>query len=180
MAYDMKALVREALDLGFSQAGELDVHSLEFTPQVLDMCSESTCNKYNKNWRCPPGCEGVEEAAKRARQYNYGLVVQTTGHLEDDFDIDTIRETKNSHQKDFYALVKKLRLRYQDILPLSSDACAFCEKCTFPDSPCRFPELAISPIEAYGLMVNKICALAGLKYYYGRLTLTFTSCYLLK
>jgi predicted metal-binding protein len=176
----MDALIQEALDFGFSQAGAFDAHSLIFIPEVREMCNEETCNKYNKNWRCPPGCESVQEAEKRARQYNYGIVLQTIGHLEDDFDIETISETKKGHQKSFYALVEKLRHRYLDILPLSSDACSICEKCTFPDNLCRFPERAISPMEAYGLMVNKVCTLAGLRYYYGKLTLTFTSCYLLK
>lgn len=180
MAHNMVDLVNEALEFGFSKAGELNASSLVFMPEVRDMCNEATCSKFNKNWRCPPGCESIEEAAKRASQYKYGVVLQTIGYLEDDFDIDTIRETKINHQKDFYSFIEKLRKRYPDILPLSSDACAICKSCTFPDASCRFPALSISPIEAYGLMVNKVCTLAGLEYYYGKLTLTFTSCFLLK
>jgi predicted metal-binding protein len=180
MAYDTEALVREALDAGFSSAGELNVRALVFMPEVREMCSADRCHQYNKNWRCPPGCGSIEEAAERAAQYSYGIIVQTTGHMDDDFDIDTINATSEKHRDSFAALVGGVRLRYPDMLPMGAGTCAKCEKCTYPDAPCRFPEQAISSMEAYGLWVSKVCELSGIPYYYGKLTLTYTSCYLLK
>jgi len=180
MVYDTKALVQEALDAGFSQAGELNVKSLVFMPEIREMCSADRCRQYNKNWRCPPGCGSVEEAAERAAQYSYGIIVQTIGYMEDEFDYETIQETGAKHKKHFAELVAELKPRYPDMLPMGAGTCEICEKCTYPDEPCRFPERSISSMEAYGLWVSKVCEISGIPYNNGKHTITYTSCYLLK
>jgi predicted metal-binding protein len=180
MAYDTNTLVREALEFGFSHAGELNVKSLVFMPEVRDMCGAGKCNQFGKNWRCPPGCGSIEEAAERAAQYSYGLIVQTTGQMEDDFDYETIQTAGAKHKENFDFLVEKLRARYPDMLPMGAGTCTICKECTYPHAPCRFPERSISSMEAYGLWVSKVCELSGIPYNYGKLTLTYTSCYLLK
>ena len=180
MRYNTAELIQEALDGGFSQAGELNVSALVFMPEVRDMCSADRCHNYNKNWCCPPGCGSIEEAAERAAKYSYGLLVQTIGRMEDDFDYDTIKATSEKHKKNFGALVEKLRARYPDVLPMGAGTCSICEKCTYPDAPCRFPDKAIPSMEAYGLWVSKVCQLSGVPYNNGKLTITYTSCYLLK
>jgi predicted metal-binding protein len=180
MGYDSAILTREALEEGFSQAGELNVAALVFMPEIREMCSADRCHQYNKNWRCPPGCGSIEDAAKRAAEYSFGILVQTTGRMEDDFDYETIQETGGRHKKNFASLVEKLRGRYADILPMGAGTCTICEKCTYPDAPCRFPDKSISSMEAYGLWVSKVCELSGIPYNYGKSTITYTSCYLLR
>jgi predicted metal-binding protein len=180
MGYNTAELAQEALDTGFSQAGELNVSALVFMPEIRQMCNANRCHQYGKNWRCPPGCGSIEEAAEYAAKYSYGILVQTIGNMEDDFDYETIEATSDKHTKNFFALVEKLKARYGDILPMGAGACMLCKTCTYPDAPCRFPDKAISSMEAYGLWVSKVCELSGLPYYYGNQTIAFTSCYLLK
>jgi len=180
MKYNTDELVNEAKETGFSQAGELNISALVFMPEVRDMCTVDRCHQFGKNWRCPPGCGSIEEAAERAAQYSYGLLVQTIGKMDDDFDYDTIKATSDKHKKNFSDLVRKLKERYSDILPMGAGTCDLCEKCTYPDAPCRFPDRSISSMEAYGLWVSKVCELSGVPYYNGKATITFTSCYLLK
>ena len=180
MSYDTDTLVSEAIDAGFSQAGELNVKSLVFMPEVRAMCNADRCRQYGKNWRCPPGCGSVEEAAQRASQYSYGIIVQTIGLMEDEFDYDTIKETSEKHKKNFYALVDGLKIRYPDMLPMGAGTCELCEICTYPGAECRFPDRSMSSMEAYGLWVSKVCELSGIPYNNGRNTITYTSCYLLK
>jgi predicted metal-binding protein len=180
MQYNTASLVGEALEAGFSQAGELNMKALVFMPEVRDMCRADRCNRYDKNWRCPPGCGGIEEAAERAARYSYGIIVQTIGRMEDDFDYEAIQETGEKHKKNFASLVEKLKARYTDVLPMGAGTCSICEKCSYPDAPCRFPDKSISSMEAYGLWVSKVCELSAIPYYNGELTVTYTSCYLLK
>jgi len=179
MGYDTEALIQEAMDAGFSQAGGLNTGALTFMPEVRDMCSVNTCRQYGKNWRCPPGCGSIEEAAERAAKYSYGIIVQTIGYMEDDFDIDTIQEAGDRHKDNFAGLVKQLKKRYGDMLPMGAGTCTICEACTYPDAPCRFPEDSISSMEAYGLWVSKVCEISGIPYNNGKQTITYTSCYLL-
>jgi len=180
MSYNTDELVNEARETGFSQAGELNLSALVFMPEVRDMCTVDRCHHFGKNWRCPPGCGSIEEAAERAAQYSYGLLVQTIGNMDDDFDYDTIKATSDKHKKNFSELVNKLKGRYSDVLPMGAGTCEICETCTYPDAPCRFPDKSISSMEAYGLWVSKVCELSGVPYYNGKATITFTSCYLLK
>jgi predicted metal-binding protein len=100
--------------------------------------------------------------------------------MEDEFDYETIQTAGAKHKENFTVLVEKLRTRYPDMLPMGAGTCTICEKCTYPDAPCRFPDRSISSMEAYGLWVSKVCELSGVPYNYGKLTLTYTSCYLLK
>jgi len=179
-SYDTEALIKEAVETGFSQAGELNVEALVFMPEVRDMCSVDRCNHYGKNWRCPPACGSIEDAAAEAAKYSYGLIVQTIGQMDDDFDYETIEATSEKHKASFAALVKTLRARYGDILPMGAGTCTLCETCTYPDAPCRHPDESISSMEAYGLWVSKVCQLSDFPYNNGPRTITFTSCYLLK
>jgi predicted metal-binding protein len=179
MSYDAAALIKEALDAGFSQAGELNVKALVFMPEVRDMCGADRCNKYNKNWRCPPACGSIEEAAARASRYTFGILVQTIGKMEDSFDYETIESTSEKHKQNFAALIKSLKKRYPDILPMGAGTCTLCETCSYPDAPCRHPDESISSMEAYGLWVSRVCKLSGIPYNNGPQTITFTSCYLL-
>jgi len=178
--YDTEALIREALELGFSNAGELNVAALVFMPEVRDMCSADRCRRYGRNWRCPPACGSIEDAAARAAKYSYGLLVQTVGNMEDDFDYEAIEAAGLKHKEDFLVLVKRLKSRYADILPMGAGTCELCDECTYPEAPCRHPDESISSMEAYGLWVSKVCELSGVPYNFGPRTVAFTSCYLLK
>ena len=180
MNYNTAELVKEAIETGFSQAGELNLSALVFMPEVREMCNADRCRHFGKNWRCPPGCGSIEEASKRAAGYSFGLIVQTIGKMEDDFDYETIQATSGKHKKDFAVLIEKLKKRYDNILPMGAGSCEICETCTYPDAPCRFPEKSISSMEAYGLWVSKVCELSGISYNNGKATITFTSCYLLE
>lgn len=175
---DIKALIDEALEVGFSQAGELNCQALEFMPEVRDMCAADRCHSYGKSWTCPPGCGTIEETALKAAEYSCGLLVQTIGKLEDDFDWETIEKTSLQHRENFERFTEILCKRYPKIMPMGAGACSLCPECTYPDAPCRFPERAFPPMEAYGLFVSKVCTLSGIAYNNGPQTITFTSCYL--
>ncbi len=178
--YNVKEHIDRAITAGFSQAGELNVKSLVFMPEVRDMCAAGRCNQYGKNWRCPPGCGSIEEATERAAKYGFGIIVQTIGIMEDEFDYETISEAGSRHKDNFDNLVGQLKTEYDDILPMGAGTCTICKTCTYPDAPCRFPDKSISSMEAYGLWVSRVCELSGIPYNNGKNTITYTSCYLLK
>lgn len=175
--------IREVLELarsaGFSHAGELNVEGMQFVPEVRDMCAADRCHSYGKCWTCPPHCGTLEQTAEKARRYSRGILIQSTGQMEDDFDIECMMETEALHKQRFHALVKNVRTVYPDCLPMGSGTCTICQTCTCPDTPCRFPNEAISSMEAYGLVVSEVCRQSGMEYYYGPRTITYTACILL-
>ena len=180
MVYNADDLITEAKALGFTHAGALNMDALVFMPEVREMCAANRCHQYGTNWTCPPGCGSIEDAAARASKYTFGLLVQTVGRLEDDFDYEIIQSTGDQHKDNFIRLAEHVRERYPDMLPMGAGGCRICDTCTYPDAPCRCPDRAIPSMEAYGLWVSKVCELSGVPYYHGKLTVTYTSCYLLK
>lgn len=173
-------LAKLAEDCDFDHWGPLNTAALRFEPAVRDMCRADTCKSYNKNWTCPPACGSLEEIAEKAAPYTRGILLQTTGQMEDDFDIETMMDTEQVHRQRFYQFVAGLRETVSDFLPMSAGACSFCRECTYPHAPCRNPEMAFTSMEACGLVVSDVCRESGVGYYYGPQTITFTSCVLLK
>ena len=180
MEYPVEELKQLALDEGFTDVGQLNLKALVFMPEVRDMCRADRCHAYGKNWRCPPACGTIEEASARAAQYSFGLIVQTVGKMEDEFDYETIDKTGKDHAASFISMMRKLKAKYDDILPMGAGTCARCKTCTYPDAPCRYPEDSYSSMEAYGLWVSRVCELSGIPYNYGKNTIAFTSCFLLR
>ena len=165
--------------IGFSHAGELNVKALRFLPEVRAMCAADRCFNYGKSWTCPPHCGTLEEISERARSYRRGILVQSTGVMEDDFDVECMMETEQQQKERFALLTEQVRKQFPNCLPMAAGACTVCKECTCPDEPCRFPTRAIPSMEAYGLVVSDACESSGMPYYYGPQTITYTSCILI-
>lgn len=159
-------------------AYELDASTLDFRPEVRQMCSADRCGSFGRSWSCPPACGTLEEITARAREFSRGVLVQTVGRLQDEFDYEEMTSSGKRHGQNFRRLVEALDRG--EIFPLGMGACTICEKCTYPDAPCRFPERMYPSMEACGLLVSDVCRENGVPYYHGPLTIAYTSCILLR
>lgn len=171
--------IKLAENAGFEHCRKLNTAALRCMPEVRDMCAADKCGVYGRSWACPPACGSLEHCAKRIASYADGIIVQTVGELEDEFDLDGIAEAQKRHKRCFETLVRQVRLLSPDCLPLSAGNCTRCEVCTYPRSPCRYPKKRLSSMEAYGLLVSEVCSASGLPYYRGEKTISFTSCILI-
>lgn len=170
--------IKLALDIGFEDAVKLNMESLCVMQEVRDMCAADRCRVYGKSWVCPPACGSLEFCRRRIESYSDGILVQTVGQLEDDFDVSGIAEAHKLHDRRFKTLARQIRTLSPDCLPLSAGSCTRCEVCTYPEKPCRFPGKKLSSMEAYGLLVSDVCEKSGMPYNRGKNTITFTSCIL--
>jgi len=179
---DIEALCAQARETGFTLAAPLRIDTIHLRDEVREMCAVNKCHAYNTNWSCPPGCGTIAECQERVNSYETGMIVETTGQLEDDFDFETMQETAKIHGQHFVALLKKLREERPDleVLPLGTGECMNCKKCTYPDAPCRFPKLMSSPMEGYGMVISDVCKDNNILYNHGRGTLTYVGCYLFR
>lgn len=173
----MERWIERAKEIGFSEAGILDPSTLKVMQVVRDTCASDKCKAYGHNWTCPPACGTLEECSQRMQRYKQGLLLQTTGHLQKTIDTRGYTETEKKHRNNLQQFHKEIRAAYSDVLCLGAGGCLICEKCAYPE-PCRFPELAVSSMEAYGLFVTQVCRDNHLKYYYGPKTITYTTCVL--
>ncbi len=162
---------------GFSGVYFLDVSSLQPREDVRQMCASDKCGAYGKNWTCPPYCGTLRECAEKLQAYRQGLLLQTVGQLEKTVDTRGYRRTEEQHLNALHTLYEEIRKMYPGALCLGSGGCRVCKVCAYPE-PCRFPEKAISSMEAYGLFVTQVCRDNGAAYYHGEKTVTYTACIL--
>ena len=175
---EVETLKALALEAGFTHAAVADAAILKPLPEVREMCAANTCRRYGACWSCPPACGTLEECRARMAPYSTVLVVQVVGQLEDSWDIEGMHDTEARQKEAFSRLLPQMQKRYPALLPLNAGCCTVCKQCTCPDAPCRFPEKAISSMEAYGLLVNQVCTDSGLQYNYGPNTMAYTGCFL--
>lgn len=131
-AYD---IARQA---GFSHMGPLDPKTIVLKPEVRQMCA--SCRMYNTRWSCPPGCGPLDECTETIARHQWGILVQSVGELEDTLDYEAMKETETLHKERFLKMYKLLREQGCTVLALGAGCCVNCKECTYPDSPCRFPE----------------------------------------
>ena len=167
----------KAKEIGFDAAVPMDPKTLVAREDVRSMCAADKCGAYNRNWTCPPACGTVEECQQRMRQFENGILLQSIGHMTKAIDSRCYRETERRHMKSFYAFAEEIRKVYPNALCLGAGGCRVCKQCAYPEA-CRFPEKAMSSMEGYGLFVTQVCRDAGVPYYYGERTITYTACVL--
>lgn len=175
MEKDLDLITEKALESGFTNTAPLSMDTIILHPEVRDTCAKNKCHAYDTNWSCPPACGTLEECWAELQQYEYGILLQTQGVLEDSMDYEGMMRIEEEHKKHVEKFVEKARELHPDCLVLGG-VCSACKQCTYPDKPCRFPMKRTSSMEAYGMFVSEVCKANNLTYYYGPNTLAYVSC----
>lgn len=176
----MNKVEQLASEQGFDVMGTCSAKDLVTRPEVRSMCAAGKCHVYGKSWACPPACGELDDFQRQMNAYEHCLVVQTVGHMEDDFDVEVMQEAGDTQKQRVLDLVEALDaadLSGQTMV-LSAGTCTLCEECTYPDAPCRFPDKRLVSMEAAGLVVSEVCELAGIPYNHGPQTIAYSGCVL--
>lgn len=133
----------------------LDVEQISFTDRVRTICREE-CDRYGTTWACPPAVGSVASCREKSRQYKKTLFFSTISSCKDVVGFESILKTKAEHEEITQQIYEFCRQNDRDCLMLSSESCNLCEKCTYPDAPCRLPEKMHPCIESYGIVVSAL------------------------
>jgi predicted metal-binding protein len=168
--------------VGYDFIGSFNVRDLNPRQDVRDMCAADKCNAYDKSWACPPACGSLEQFASQFEQYTDGFLFQTVAQMADPLDWDGIEAAMKLHSSRSQVMLKEIdKLLDTGVKVMFMGAgtgCERCAECTYPDTPCRFPESLNPSMEAGGLLVSEVCELADVPYYHGQNTVAFCSCLL--
>ena len=176
MAITYGEIEKLAIEYGFTKAGRLNMDTLVFRSEVRDMCAADKCRHYGKSWRCPPAIGTIESSFELIKDMKSGIIVETVGSLEDEFDIEAMEDTAKRHGESFIMFMREIKKRLPGSLGMGAGTCGRCAECTYPDLPCRFPDDSYSSMEAYGLWVSSVCSGSGVPYNNGKGTITYISC----
>lgn len=146
---------------------------IPFSQAVADACKANRCGKYGTCWTCPPGVGHWQEIETKIKSYKNATVFTCKYDLEDSFDFETMTEGNHKTGAILREIISELKSDNVDFLALGCEGCNLCEKCTYPDSPCRFPDLAVPSVEACGIDVVKLSKNIGIKYTNGANTVTY-------
>ena len=167
------AIEEAAAKTEFTQFGYVRVESLKFYDEVREICKTNKCGKYGTSWACPPATGTVEECKERVSKYSKMLLFSKVYLLEDSFDFEGMM----AGAVDFKELTGRFRSNIpgtvSNYLLLSNEGCKQCKSCTYPNAPCRFPELLHHSLEGYGFVVSELAREAGIKYNNGPDTVTY-------
>lgn len=167
-------LLNAALSAGASRSAIVSTHDVVFNESLRDMCAMNTCGNYNTCWVCPPAVGPVADWRARVEGRDWGVVVQTIYQLEDSFDFEGMVKAGQQHKANYLRALEALRgFELPDMLALNASNCSICERCTYPDAPCRFPDRAIVSVEACGIDVNNTLLACGLQYNNGPATVSY-------
>ena len=167
------------LDCGFTESGIVPKNAIHYYPEIRKICEGNSCRGYAASWACPPAVGTLEECKSRIDSFNSMILFSKKYDLEDSFDFDGMRHGMRDFKKALDALNARLKNLRSEYLLLGNEGCGRCAECTYPDAPCRFPDLLIHSIEGYGLIVNELANEAGVRYSNGTNTVTFFGAILL-
>lgn len=173
MDYDM--LKRLALKSGATKALIILQEQIVTSSSFRNICAGNGCGLYGKCWMCPPDIGDIHELMGEIRKYSHGLWYQTIGKLEDSYDFEGMMEAGRRHMHVSWKLSEAVaNILPADSLHLTCGGCRLCEICAKVDNePCRFPNRALSSLEAYGVDVYQTTKDTELKYMNGPDTVTF-------
>ena len=158
---------------GFPDSGVLETKDIRCYDGVREMCEKNVCRAYGRTWACPPAVGTLEQCRARIAEYDKMLLFSRAYLLDGDMDFEGVREA----MKDFKQRVRELDRSLGSVLPerltLSNESCDICPGCSYPDSPCRFPQEMHPAIEGFGLNISELAGLSGVRYINGRSTVTF-------
>ena len=170
---DRELLESQLAELPLLQYEFIDAPELVFSERIRHIC-ETECPMYGKSWACPPGVGTVEECRERCLSFDKALMITTVTEVSDIADIEETLATRGPHEE----ITREVRDLFaaQGIMTfvLSTEACAHCAECTYPDAPCRFPEKMFPCVESHGIIVTDIAEKHGIEFMNGNLVTWFS------
>ena len=168
------ARIRELLlKNGLLESGILHPSDLVFYPEVRSLCKQNKCGRYQTTWACPPAVGTLEECRNRCMKYEELQVFSKAFPVTDPFDFDAFQNAMHEFKENVQCAAVPIRQEFPEALILSNESCDRCQKCTWPDSPCRFPGKCFHSIEGYGFLVSELAQKAWIRYLHGSGSVTF-------
>lgn len=152
----------------------IDIKDIRFLEEVRYIC-KTECSRYGKSWSCPPAVGTVKECQERCAHYTGGFLFTTVTEVEDITDLEETLATRAEHEKITRGIRDLFREQCRRIQVLSTESCAICEHCTYPDAPCRFPDKMFPAMESYGILVTELAEKYGITFMNGSNVATWFS-----
>ena len=92
-------------------------------------------------------------------------LIATITEVSDIANLEETLSTRAPHEEITRQVLEMVRMQAQETMALSTEACAICEKCAWPDAPCRHPDRMFPCVESHGIVVTDLAEKAGIDFY---------------
>lgn len=147
---------------------------LVFSQHVRDIC-RTECPMYNTTWACPPAVGDVETCRRRCLSYPRALLLATITEVSDIANLEETLATRPAHEEITHEAEALLRAQGCQTFVLSTEACAICPHCAYPDGPCRHPDKMYPCVESHGILVTALAEKYGIEFLAGSNLVTWFS-----
>lgn len=171
---DRELLEQQMQELPIVQYEFFRTEELTFTDRVRTVC-QVECPQYGKSWACPPGVGTVEECREKCLSYPNALLITTMTEVGDIANIDEALATRPDHEEITHAVNDLMRAQGVETYVLSTESCAVCDQCSYPDGPCRHPERMFPCVESHGILVTELAEQYGIEFQAGGNIVTWFS-----
>lgn len=170
---DYEKLKAGLCQLPLCQYEFIDTSELTFSERIRTVC-EDQCPMYNKSWACPPAVGTVEECKARCLRFPRALMITTVTEVSDIANIEETLATRGPHEEITRQAAALVKEQTSEVMILSTEACAVCEKCAWPDGPCRHPEIMNPCVESHGIIATDIAEKHGIEFFNGNIVTWFS------
>ena len=171
---DREWLEEKLKDFPLYEYAFITTDELVFADRVRYIC-EHECPMYNTTWACPPAVGTIEECREKVMRFKEGLMIATITEVSDIANISETLSTRAPHEKITHEITAIVREKASETLTLSTEACAHCEKCSYPCAPCRHPERMFPCVESYCILVTDLAEHHGIDFLAGSNLVTWFS-----
>lgn len=125
---------------------------------------------YNTSWACPPAVGTVAECRQRCLAFPSVLVISTITEVNDIENIEETLACRAPHEAVTHQVAELVRVwSGHAVMALSTESCAVCKKCAWPDAPCRHPEKMYPCVESYGILATALADRLDMSFFNGNL-----------
>ena len=171
---DRARLMAQLAELPLYACEIIGTDALVFSEKVRHICQHE-CPMYDTSWACPPAVGSVEACRARVTAFREALVIATVAEVSDIADIRETLDTRAAHEEITRAALEIVKRQASRTLTLSAQACGICEKCAWPDAPCRFPERMFPCVESHGILVTDLAERCNIDFFAGSNVVTWFS-----
>jgi predicted metal-binding protein len=101
----------------------------------------------------------------KVRSYSKVLIFRSEYKIGQWYEYELVEETIRKHQANVRRIRDLIPKDIGDHLLLSGGGCVYCKECAYVKrEPCRHPDIAIPPIEAYGVDIFRFTKKNNIKY----------------
>jgi predicted metal-binding protein len=166
-------LEQQLMELPLFQYAFMKTEELTFTERVRHICREE-CPRYGTTWACPPAVGAVDSCKAQCLAYPEMLMISTVTEVNDIENVEETLNTRGDHEEITRQVADLLKQQGCELRVLSTESCAICEECSYPNGPCRHPDLMFPCVESQGILVTEICEKYGMEFFNGNIVTWFS------